>query len=49
VLAVLVEDRLGAREILAQPIGIAERLLVVVGDRLKERGYLIRLKPRNEF
>ena len=34
----LVEHRLDAREILAQPIRLAQRLFVVVGDRGEEGG-----------
>ena len=36
VLAVLVQHRLHAHEVLAEPIGFAQRLLVVVGNRRKK-------------
>ena len=44
VLAVLGEHRLHAHQILAQAVGLAQRLLVVVGDRGEKRGDLDRVE-----
>ena len=48
VLAVLVQDRLHAGRSGPQPVGLAERLLVVVGDRHQERRDLDLVEASND-